>query len=224
MRTNVSPAQVLATPPRRLALGVLVWLAFAGAAQADLISPVSVSLIAPGGIIGVPGAISVTDSVSTASGITVGDASQIGGSYMLPGESILFSGNSILLHVAAGGELANGDLVTGFLGSGGQHARYVFDNLAVAGQTLIGANILALAGVLGGTGGGLSGAGQVTFNLDDLTFINPGTGTGNAFGDFRIDLLLQPIVTPPPVPEPAAWALMLTALAALRCVPRRKAA
>ena len=213
---NKRPAWVLS----RLATASVIALGcvLADPAQAVLVSPVSVSLIAPGGIVGIPGAIDVTDSVSTASGITVGDASQIGSTYMLPGESILFSGNSILLHVAAGSQLDNGDLVTGYLGSGGQHARYVFDGLAVVGQTIVGVNILPLAGVLGGTGGGLAGPGKVSFNLDELTFIDPGTGTSNAFGDFRIDLVLLP------VPEPAGWAMALAGLAALRLVLRREAA
>lgn len=212
------------TRPRRaaVALATLAVL-LSNAAHADLISPVSVSLIAPGGIAGVPGAINVTDIVTTASGIVVGDASQIGGSFMLPGESIQFSGNSILLRLAAGFEEADGDLVTGYLGLGGQHARYVFDDLAVAGKTLIGANILALSGVLSGTGGAFTGPDQVSFFLDDLKFIDPGTGTSNAFGLFRIDLVLQDTITPPPggtVPEPASWALALGALAALRLASR----
>jgi hypothetical protein len=196
-----------------------------GQAQASLVSPVSVSLFAPGGISGVPGAISVTDVVNTATGIVVGDASQIGSNYMLPGESILFSGNSILLHVAAGFQAPNNDLLTGYLGAGGVHARYVFDGLAIAGKTIIGANIQALTGVISGTDGGLTGVGEVSFNLDDLKFTNLGTGTGNAFGEFRIDLVLQDTVNPPPqVPEPAGWALALAALVALRFTSRRPAA
>jgi len=198
-----------------------------GPAQANLVMPVTVSLFSPGGVTSdgvtfTPFAGPLVDSVGSG-GINVGDGSNIGG-FMLPGESILFSGNSILLHVAAGAALVNGDLMTGYLGFGAEHARYTFDNLAVAGETIIGANILALAGVLGGMGGGFSGPGQVSFNLDDLKFIDPGTGSSNAFGDFRIDLVLQDKVTPPPqLPEPASWALVLGALAALRFVPRRMA-
>ena len=191
-----------------------------GPAQANLVMPVTVSLFSPGGVTSdgvtiTPFAGPLVDIVGSG-GISVGDGSNIGG-FMLPGESILFSGNSILLHVAAGAALASGDLMTGYLGLGAEHARYMFDNLAVAGETIVGANIQPLAGVLSGTGGVLAGPGSVGFFLDDLKFIDPGTGSGNAFGDFRIDLVLQP------VPEPAGWVLALLGLTTLRFVIRRRA-
>jgi len=210
---------------RRVAqAGLLALCSLAITAHAALISPVQVSLLAPGGIEDLPGAINVTDIASTASGIVVGDGSEIG-NLMLPGESIQFSGNSILLRVFAGFEDTNGDLLTGYLGLGGEHARYEFGGLAVAGKTIIGANILAIAGVISGTGGGFIGPDRVSFNLDELKFINPGTGTSNAFGDFRIDLVLQDTVTPPTpgVPEPGTMVLSGLALVALLASRRRAA-
>jgi hypothetical protein len=174
-----------------------------------------VSLIAPGGLTIDPTPIAVTDIVATATGITVGDASNIGGTYMLAGESIQFVGNSIHLHVAAGDALA-GNLVTGYLGAGGFHARYEFDNLVVAGQDIVGITVYAFdgygtagfSGVLSGTGVTLVSPHRVAFNLDDLIFSDRGGGQSTAYGEFRIDLL-----TVPQVPEPAAWALLLAGLA-----------
>lgn len=197
-------------------------------ALAALSSPVSVSLIAPGGFVtGVVVSAVITDvidatpiaelaSVDPTLGLQAGDAGNlISGFWMLPGESITFVDHSILLHVAAGTQRASGDLVTGYLGSNADRARFTFDNLAIAGQTIVGANVSAISGVISGTGGGLTAPGQVSFYLDDLKFTNPGTGTGNAFGEFRIDLLTQP------VPEPASWALMLAGLAGLTHLARR---
>jgi hypothetical protein len=222
------------TPPvptrrlRRLALAAALAMTLMQPALAALSGPVSVGLIAPGGIVaGMVVDTVVTDvidatpldemaSVDTTLGLHAGDPdSPISNFWMLPGESITFADNAILLHVAAGTQRANGDLVTGYLGSGAARARYSFDNLVIAGQTLIGANVVALNGVISGTGGGLSAPGQVSFYLDDLKFIDPGTGTGNAFGEFRIDLLTQP------VPEPASWALMLAGLAGFTQLARR---
>lgn len=206
----------------RLGLAAGLALTLTQPALAALNSPVSVSLIAPGGIVSSlvvedvptdvidPTPIDEIASVDTTLGLQAGDDGSLISSYwMLPGESITFSGNSILLHVAAGTQLKNRDLVTGYLGSGAAHARYSFDNLAIAGQTITGAKVFALKGVIAGTGGGLTAPGQVSFNLDDLRFIDPGTGTSNAYGEFRIDLQTQP------VPEPAGWVLMLGGLAGL---------
>ena len=153
---------------KALALGLLLAAGWCGVAQASLVTPITVSLFSPGGT--TPNGVDVSPFggpliVSAgSSGIVVGDGSTIG-DFMLPGESIQFSGNSILLHVAAGAELGNGDLMTGFLGLGGEHARYVFDDLEVAGKTIVGANIVTLGGVISGVGGGLTGSGQVSFLL-----------------------------------------------------------
>jgi hypothetical protein len=196
----------LALSPLAAAGVVALACTLAGPARAGLASPVSVSLIAPGGPSLAAAPLPVTDSVDPAVGITVGDATAIGGVYMLPGESIGFSDHSIFLHVA-GGAVDGTDIVTGFLGGGGEHARYEFGNLAFAGERIVGANILPLSGVISGTGGGLMPNGRVSFYLDELKFVDPGTGTGNAFGEFRIDLVTQA------VPEPATWAMMLGGLA-----------
>jgi MYXO-CTERM domain-containing protein len=218
-------------PSARLVATAAIALAaaLAGPAQASLVSPVtSISLLAPGGMLvnTVPNTLDVTpialvdSNVSTAIGLSVGDGSNIG-SFMLGGESISFSGNSIFLNVAAGVHKDNGDLVTGLLGSGGEHARYVFDGLEVAGETIIGADIVVLSGVVGGGSGGLTAPGQVSFNMDDLKFAYLPNGSDAGMGFFRIDLVLQGNNGGGNVPEPASWALTLVALAALRGLSRR---
>ena len=202
-------------PPRslsRLLCGtVLVMSAvFAVPAQAALDYPVTIRLIAPGGLSGDATPIAVSDSVDPATGIVAGDASGIGSVFMLPGESIQFADNSILLRVAGGADTGTA-LVTGYFGQGGEHARYEFDGLVAPGREIVGIDVFAFdgfgnagfSGVTGGVGVSLAGPHSVLFNLDDLVFVDRGNGTGNAFGEFRIDLLTRA------VPEPAAWVWIL---------------
>jgi hypothetical protein len=194
-------------------------------AQAQLLAPVSVSLVAPGGIIDDTTPISFAQGVADLDvGIAAGDGGDIG-EFMLPDEEIRFAGQSILLHVAAGGE-DNGALVTGFLGLAGEPARYVFSGLQVPGQVIVGLDVYAFdgygtsgtSGVLGGIGVTRSGPGTVTFRLDELVFADRGTGSADAYGQFRIDLVTVP------VPEPASALFMLAGLAMVGAVLRRRRA
>jgi hypothetical protein len=194
-------------------------------AHADLLGPVTVSLIAPGGIIDDETPLSFEQIVADpAGGIAAGDGGDIG-EFMLPGEEIRFEGQSILLHVAAGGD-DNGDLVTGYLGLPGDPARYVFSGLQVPGQVIVGLEVYAFdgygtsgtSGVLGGIGVTRAGPDTVIFRLDELVFADRGTGSGDAYGEFRIDLVTIP------VPEPATTALMLAGLSMLGAALRRRAA
>jgi len=83
-------------------------------AHAEWSGPITVSLLAPGGVIGGDAPLSFEQIVADpAIGIAAGDGGEIG-DFMLPGEEIRFDGQSILLHVAAGGE-DNGALMTGLL-------------------------------------------------------------------------------------------------------------
>lgn len=194
-------------------------------AQAQLLAPISVSLIAPGGVIGDDTPISFVQEVADlGTGIAAGDGGEIG-DFMLPGEAIRFDGQSILLHVAAGGE-DSGNLVTGFLGLGGEPARYVFSGLKVAGQVIVGLEVYTFdgygtsgtSGVLGGIGVTRSGPGTVIFRLDELVFADRDSGSADAFGEFRIDLVTVP------VPEPASALFMLGGLALVGAVLRRRRA
>ena len=196
--------------------GIALVAVVSGPAHAALDSPVAVSLIAPGGLAIDPTPIDATDSIDPIVGVAAGDSSTIGSTFMLPGESIQFVDNSILLHVAAGYESA-GTISTGYLGAGGVHARYAFDNLSVAGRAIVGVNVFAFDGFGdAGFSGAVSGIGvtlatphSVVFNLDDLVFTDRGNGASNAFGEFRIDLLTRA------VPEPSTWAMLLLGLAGL---------
>jgi hypothetical protein len=212
---------------RRVLAGLATSVLFVAAlpAQAQLLGPVSVSLIAPGGIIGDETPISFVQAVADlATGIAAGDGGEIG-DFMLPGEEIRFAGQSILLHVAAGGE-DKGALLTGFLGLAGEPARYEFSGLQVPGQVIVGLEVYAFdgygtsgaSGVLNGIDVWRSGPGTVIFRLDELVFADRGTGSGDAYGEFRIDLVTVP------VPEPASALFMLAGLALVGAVLRRRAA
>lgn len=192
-------------------------------AQAALNAPATVSLLAPGGVIGNSAPISFEQGVvNLAAGIVAGDGSDIG-DFMLPGEAIRFEGQSILLHVAAGGE-SNGDLVTGFLGLAGESARYAFSGLQVPGQVIVGLQAYAFdgyatsgtSGVISGMNAFLAGPQRVVFTLDELVFADRGTGSADAYGEFRIDLVTVP------VPEPASFLFMLAGLAMVGAVLRRR--
>ena len=198
-----------------LALAAGLTLTLTQPALAALNNPVTVSLVAPGGDVSGSPPFTLSQSVDPLVGIEVGDGSDIGG-YLLAGEQIRFVDNGIRLHVAAGWQDgATGALSTGILGAGAEPARYEFSGLAIAGQTIVGFTLYAFdgyatsgfSGVLSGTVASLVSPTQLSFRLDDLRFIDRGNGSSNAFGEFRIDLLTQP------VPEPAGWALLLAGLA-----------
>lgn len=197
-----------------LALAASLALTLTQPALAALSNPVTVSLVAPGGDVSGSPPFTLFQSVDPQVGIAVGDGSDIGG-YLLAGEQIRFVDNSIRLHVAAGWhDATTGALSTGILGAGADPARYEFSGLAIAGQTIVGFTLYAFdnyassgfSGVLSGTFASLVSPSQLSFRLDDLRFIDRGNGSSNAFGEFRIDLLSQP------VPEPAGWALLLAGL------------
>lgn len=219
----------VALPWRPMVNALALSLLLTGSAMASLVSPVTVRLIAPGGIVGNATPISETASVDPATGLLAGDAGNLISSvWMLPGESITFTGNSILLHLLAGaGDTQAGiPFTTGYLGLGGDPARYEFAGLQVAGSIITGYSLSQSAGLLSGINVSLASASQLNFNLDQLVFDtaqNLRDANGYYFADVKIDLITQPAIDPEPLPEPASWALALVALAALRLVPRRAA-
>ncbi len=208
----------------------LAALCHAGMAQAALAfsGPVTVSLIAPGGLTSDGGATVLSDPIDVSQAVLPGatispeTGGDIGGGFMLPSEFITLDGTSILLRVAQG----SSDGTTGYLGTGGEHARYAFTGLNVAGEAISGLTFSAVD-----FGGGITGVDNlaslpdairltsphsVVLELDQLHFVDRGNGESNNFANFRIDLQTTP------VPEPSASWLMLTGLAGLGLAVRRR--
>ncbi len=221
--------------------GMLCGVLLASTSHAALVSPVKVSLIAPGGLTGDTTPISVSDIVTPIPvAISVGDSTNIGGTYMLTDEFIGFVGDSIRIRTTAGDTNIDGAGITGYLGSGSDPARYEFTGLAITGKDIIGIDVYAFdafetSGFLGldiPSGGALEDyfsfddtTDKVSVNLSDLVFASRPGGSSLDFADLRIDLRTRDAFEPPPngVPEPTTAALVLAALFGLRCGRVRRA-
>ncbi len=197
-------------------------------ALADFSSDITVKLRAPGGTTSDATPLDLAQTVTVAHLSDGVLAPNLGGSgdvsgFMLDNERVFFSGNAILLRVAVGDD-TGGVLTTGYLGAGGQAARYEIGGLAITGQAIIGFTVYAFDGfATSGFSGLLSPAAPgslvqqldahtFSFNLDSLVFVHrAGLGSGDDYAEFRIDLLTSP------VPEPAAaWLLLAGGLLLLR--------
>lgn len=207
---------------RQVASAVIALAAIlAGPAQADVASSVSLTLASPGGVVGSPAPVLELAAVDTSLGLHAGDlGNQISEFWMLPSESITFSGNSILLHVLAGAnDPANNSFVTGYLAAGANPAAYRFQGLPLAGFTVTGVSATNLGGVFdSGVSTQVVNGNQVDFRLDTLVFDtaqNLRDVNGYYYADIRLDLTLQA------VPEPAVWAMALVGLCTLRLARRR---
>jgi hypothetical protein len=198
---------------------LLIALCWALPAQAVLTDPVSVSLQAPGGIVGDATPLSFTQTAALSTGVTPGDGSDIG-SFMLPAESIAFnSGSYDLVVKIAAGCCVTGPLVTGYLGAGALPAQYVFDDLTVAGATITGYSAL-VTGLNSPTNNAsfikLLSPSSLSVELDNLVFTSVAGGQSNALATVDIHLITQA------VPEPASVALALAGLMVIVMVRRTR--
>jgi hypothetical protein len=216
-------------PLATLAFGAVAVTAALAAlpASAVLNTPVTVSLIAPGGATSSgftdPTPVSATQSLTYAATINPSNGGAVG-SLMLPGEQVLLSGESLRISSYSGDD-TGGVFTTGWLGLGANNARYVFSGLGIAGRNITGYTVSGFDG-FGNSGfeGAVSGTvftsmvdtnsdgslDSFSLNLSSLRF-KPRTGVGSSefHADFRIDFISSP------VPEASTWAMTLAGLAAL---------
>lgn len=209
----------------RLLGGVALTLASL-TAQADFAGDITVQLLAPGGTMsGGPAAIALSQTVAFADLAQGVQATNLGGAgdisgFMLDNERVFFTGTMILMRVAAGDD-TGGVLTTGYVGSGGQHARYQFDGIAFTGRVITNVLVYAYDGFA--TSGPASASGLLSpndpavlvhkvdadsysFDLDTLQFKQRFAGGGDNYAEFRIDFVTAA------VPEPAAWLLLASGL------------
>jgi len=220
---------------RHLLGGLTLTLATLSAQAVGIAGDVTVQLLAPGGTTGGgPSPIALSQTVLNADLTTGVQASNLGGSgdvsgYMQDNERIFFSDTMILLRVAVGDD--TGDVwTTGYLGSGGTHARYQFDGIAYTGRVIT--NILVYAFDGFATSGPASATGllspvdpavlvhqldadSIAFDLDTEVFKHRFAGSSNNYAEFRIDIITAA------VPEPPVAAYLLLAGGLLPLLRRR---
>lgn len=208
------------------ALAALAALAVATPAQADLADTISVELIAPNGIESDPADFTLSQAAPLPTGVlamNLGGAGDIS-AFMLNDEQITFSGNSILIRVAAGS-------VNGQNPGYGDGAHYLLTGLAVPGEAITGFTVYGFDGysttgpdtglALGVVPASLvhlgAGAHSISFDLHNaLTLRDRGAGGSLNYAEFRIDLQTQP------VPEPSQWLMMLAGLGSVAGVLARR--
>lgn len=216
-------------------------LLFNGVARAALAGDVNVQLIAPGGVSSDPNPFTLQQTAPLADGIKAlnigGDGTGAISSYMLDNEQIVFSGNSVLIRVAAGADDGLGtptSLTSGYLGQGTDHARYELGGLSIPNFVITGLSVYAFDGYatsgsaatsglagwtssLPGSFAHLIGANTISFDLDTMVFKDRGFGSAGAYAEFRIDLKTEAVTA---VPEPSTLALMALGLLGLAAARR----
>ncbi|MFG6460228.1 PEP-CTERM sorting domain-containing protein [Roseateles sp. DXS20W] len=237
--------RLVSSPARRL-LGALVGSVIAlcaSPALAGFQSNITVKLIAPGGITGDPTPINLSQLVTTANfatGVHTGGGGPID-SWMLAGEEVTFVGETIHVRAYAGAETPAGS-ITGYLGAGGNHARYEFDGLSIAGKTIVGVGVTSFDGYAASGASGLApsvlaanlvhliDADTISLYLDDILFADrgPTVGSSEDHADFLITLITRDNGTGPGptdpgngVPEPATLALFMVAALGASAARRR---
>lgn len=214
-------------------------LLFNGMARAVLASDVNVQLIAPGGVNGTSGSFTLQQTAPLASGIKAlnigGDTGGAISGFMLDNEQIVFSGNSVLIRVAAGADDGQGTLTSGYLGSNGEHARYELSGLSIDNAVITSLSVYAFDGyAISGdaTSSGLSGwtvalpgsfahlidEHTISLDLDTMVFKDRGFGSSGAYAEFRINLNTEAVAA---VPEPSTLAFMALGLLGLAAARRR---
>jgi hypothetical protein len=210
------------------ALALAAW-----SAQAGFQSDITVQLLAPGGTTGDPTPLALSQTVTVAnlaSGITSMDGGDVG-NFMLTGEHILFGDGVLDLRMGVGDQ-SNAGYFTGYLGDGVNHARYEFDNLDIAGQTIIDFMILGSSGFAAPadlkTLVHLIDAHTLSFDLDSVEIAQLIAGASNNFAQISIQLLTEPNGGGGGggggggnVPEPGTWSLALIAALGARQLRRR---
>lgn len=229
MPSSAAPLAARLRVPLTCLFGLLA-LSPLTAMAASFSGPVTVALVAPGGLTTDGstlsfGPIDLSQTMGASGSITPGDGGDVGG-FLLPAESITLSDTSILIRVAQGAS----DGSTGYLGAGGQHARYTFTGLDVAGMLITGLSYSVTDDFGAGSFSGLANLPVLTaanairltspsslvLELDQIQFKDRGQGESNNFADFRIDLQITPI------PEPQALVMALMGLGAVALVRARK--
>ncbi|CAM3780700.1 PEP-CTERM sorting domain-containing protein [Roseateles saccharophilus] len=230
MRLASSPVRSLVGA----AIGTLLALS-SMSARADFQSDITVKLIAPGGVQGDPTPIGVSQVVTTANLATGIVSPLFGGSgdvsnYLADNEHVFFSGDSIRVRSYSGTDA----FTTGYVGLGGEHARYEFDDLSIAGKTITGFTVYAFDNFLTSGYSGLASPlasdlvnlidpHTVSLDLDNILFNDRGTGSSFAHADFRIDLITQDSGGNGggnSAPEPATLALLAIAALGARAARR----
>lgn len=177
---------------------------------------VGIQLDMPSGLTIDPTPLNFSDLVLVGAGpeIAAGDGTDIGG-FMLTNaqaisEFIDIDEFTISLRLLSGDD-ANPSLL-GF----GAGARYLFDDLDIAGKIIVGGTLSSLGGISNFDSAWLSFNGSDGFALaiDDIELSDRGQGIGR-YGDLQISLITRDRDPTNPVPAPAS--LLLAASALLIC-------